>query len=214
MWQNLQSEVDDRLLQVEVFLNSTCRPGYSKHAAMAKGISFVTLYACFEYCVTNLFEEAVREVESSGFGFKDLHFELLSLLLESRISGYRDAGKKKSWQRRIDLFKMFESSMQPSRNETAFPSDGSHFRKEQIQTLWTIFGINQPIGPNPRAGILIGEIVGHRNDIAHGKERAEVIGGRYSKSEVLSKISSLKSLCTYLIQTCESHCINHQNFLR
>ena len=41
----------------------------------------------------------------------------------------------------------------------------------------------------------ISEVVGHRNVIAHGEEKAEDIGRRYTRSEILKMMRQMKSVC-------------------
>lgn len=90
-------------------------------------------------------------------------------------------------------------------NETLFPSNGSHYRPSQLNTIWRVFGIDKPIVPEMIHLGRIEELVENRNAISHGRKTAEEVGRRYSIAELEKRIDDVFALAKYIISTMEDH---------
>lgn len=214
MFTDLQDEINRRCLATERFFDSACRPGDAQVAATAKGIAFVQLYAVYEYTTKRAVQAALQEMRAAAHPVGDLAPELLSLALHTSVSSIIDSGRKTQWNRRMALFTKSCSTDPIDVPDNAFPNDGSHFRIQQLRTIWAIFGITDPVVPTVLMAPLIAELVENRNAIAHGRKTAHEVGRRYSKAEIKRKNDQTKQICTHIVSTIENHCSNPANLMR
>ena len=182
MWIPLRTEVLDRFTAVESYFKATYALGGLIEQS-AKGIAFVQIYAVYEYTARAVVRTAIDTIAAHGHRTQDLIPSLMPLFLDSELTGLKDSPRSGEWERRIGLFERLfgPPSPIPVRN-TAFPNDGSHFRHEQLQTIFDVLGIRRTPAQRRRHLRRIDEVVGHRNAIAHGQEPAAIIGGRYTRA--------------------------------
>lgn len=177
-----------------------------------KGLVFVQMYATYEYSVVNATLSALRHIDSAGIPLGVLRTTLLSALLHPELMSLSDLSIEKSWDRRMELFEKSRATSARPPIDPAFPNDGSHFRPEQLTTIWRILGIPLPVVHEPRMLGRIRELVEHRNAIAHGREPPESIGRRFSVTDLIDRHTDLEKFCTYFFQTLDSHCVNPTNY--
>ena len=214
MFSDLQLEIADRILSAQKFFHGARRLRDGQARATAKGLMFVELYGVYEYTVTGSVREAIVEIKSRAMPINKIRLELLGMVLDSEVRALLDAGRQTAWDRRLKLFQRVNSSDTLDTPDDTFPDDGSHFRVKQLQTIWALFGISKPIVPHGRLFPLIGELVGNRNAIAHGRSTALEVGRRYSTMDIASKISRTRRLCTHIARTLASHCLRTKNLGR
>ena len=131
---------------------------------------------------------------------------VLTLVLDGAFTSVAASGRGKSWEKRLDLVANFESTAPlVSLDNTTFPTDGSHYRVKQLQTIWGVFGLDVPVLPEPRLIGRIEELVENRNAIAHGRRTPEEVGGRYSASEMDKTITDIEGVGTYVVTAMEAH---------
>jgi len=92
-------------------------------------------------------------------------------------------------------------------DNTLFPNDGSHYRANQLRTIWNIFGITLPIVPNIQLIGRIDELVDKRNAIAHGRETARAVGSRHSTAEMEVRFRDTEIIAYYVIDTMNTYCL-------
>jgi MAE_28990/MAE_18760-like HEPN len=215
MFATLQAEVIDRVFRVQQFAAEACDVSKNPHSAIAsKGIVFVQLYALYEYTVTGIVLAGLTELQSHGLQIRDLRAELLCIVLDREIKSASTAAADKRWLKRSELFSRIDSPGDIPILADHFPKDGSHFRADQLRTIWMLFGLACPVVPDPRCLGRIEEMVEHRNAIAHGRERADVIGRRYSDAEITLRINDAQELCLHLIASMQAHCAVAANVRR
>ena len=81
MFSDLQLEVADRLLAVQTFFKTTGRVNNRQAVAMIKGLTFVELYAVYEYTVIGAVREAVLEMKNRSTPINTVRLELLCIAL-------------------------------------------------------------------------------------------------------------------------------------
>lgn len=210
MFLALRNEIESRLLIVQESLAALSRieddSAYSPTVSKClKGLTFVQLYAVYEHCVTSAVQCAIRGLNASGLTLRELRHELLSLALDANCRSLTACGVDRTWEVRIKLMRLTRSADPVSAPETVFPADGSHFRGTQLQTLWELFGIVGPHVPHNRLIGRIEELVELRNGIAHGRMRAEDVGGRFSIGDLRVRHSDTAEICWHLIGALEAH---------
>jgi hypothetical protein len=218
MWSDLRTDVADRILASRRFFRAACRRVGSTHTTQArttaKGLMFVQLYSIYEFTVTSVVRAAIDEMKRRPTPINTIRLELLGIALHPELSAVTDCSVRKMWRTRIELFRRVECPDIINIPDDTFPNDGSHFRPQQIETIWELFGITAPIVPHSYLIGRITEMVGHRNEIAHGRTTADEIGRRFSVRDISKRISDTKKICLYLIKTMELHCSNAANLSR
>jgi hypothetical protein len=206
MFAGLQNEVTSRLSGVEQHFSACCPDDRAMHATISKGMVFVQLYAIHEFSTKGMVKAGISAIKGAQVTFDQMRHETLALLLDKETCSVVDAGRQTAWNCRIELFNRARSTSLIDTADGTFPTDGSHFRLPQTYLIWELFGITAPVLPDVQLTHLIGEIVEHRNAIAHGRATATEIGRRFTHTEILKKIRSMLSIWLYQISTMEQHC--------
>lgn len=205
MWTPLRAEVSSRFAAVEAFFDAT-RDFKGTFGQTAKGLAFIQIYAAYEYTVRAVVRTAVGAITAYNHRADELIPSLMALFLDQELSSLRDCPNPRVWEKRIELFEAIFAGVPAHVHNTVFPVDGSHFRHDQLQTIFDVLGIRRMPAQRRRHLIRIDEVVGHRNDIAHGSVTADAVGKRYSRGEVRHIIRQVRSVCLLLISAVERQC--------
>jgi hypothetical protein len=212
MFSDVVSEVVDRCFRAQQFLKAA--DGLDPMVAKAiKGLTFVKLYAAHEYALTQTYVEAVRVINGYAIPAAWAKNCLFSVGFADHWRSVNSLSPVKSWDTRLKILGFTDSSEALVLSEESFPFDNSHFRVGQIETLWKVLGIVAPFCPSPRHLGWITEIVEHRNAIAHGRDLAENIGGRYTHEELAKAIVGQQEISLHVINVVEAHCSNERSML-
>jgi len=176
-----------------------------------KGLAFVQLYAIYEYAVVQSVIAANRTVSSHKIAHSALRHSLLPLALDSECKSLADCGPSREWDVRRGLMAGSRASDPAAITDTLFPSDGSHFRRRQLNTIWELFGLDSSIVPEPRLLGRIDELVEKRNSVAHGRESAESVGARFSLSDLEARLVDIATVCRHVIESLDSHVSEPRN---
>ena len=208
MFQTLRTEIIERCSAVESHLRQSPRSPMLV-AQMTRGLVFVEVYAIWEYAVRTVTHTAVATIAAHGHSFWDLKPSLLAMYLDPQLESVRTCGLDKVWETRLALFAKFFSK-EPLPIVAIVPHDGSHFRFSQVKMILKTLGISRSITVRRRHPQMVDEIVNHRNAIAHGNETADLVGRRYTYSEVANRIALVRSICLRLILVADEYCSNPQ----
>lgn len=208
MFLQIKAEVEARFAAIESFFRLT-KGFQGDEGATAKGLVFVQTYAAYEYTVSSVVRTAIDAICRHNHRLQDLIPSLLALALDAELNSLRDGGERKVWENRLNLFeKALSKTPFDAIGNSVIPHDGSHFRYTQLQMIFRVFGIKRlPVRRRAHIG-RINEVVGHRNLIAHGTEKASDIGRRYTRAEIAHIAHQMRSVCLLLIQVFDHHCVN------
>ena len=214
MFPALRTEVEGRFGALEAFFKAT-RNLKGHHQAAIKGLMFVQTYAVYEYTVKSVVRETIESIKAHKHRLVDLSPTMMALFLDPEWDSFRDSGRKKEWENRL---RIFERAFSPERVElssgTGLPNDGSHYRYTHLQIIFKVFRIDR-LAVRRKAHIQrIAEVVNHRNEIAHGEEKAEDIGRRFTRSEIRNVMRQMKSVCLLQISVFEVFCADKARHLR
>jgi len=208
MFHIIQRELGERMLVARNFathVHSLEMAGLPL-AATFKGLTFVQLYACYEYVVRGSVQAMLSAISAESPEFRQLKAHVLSLALDARFEATSNCGPRRRWETRIALLDEATSANPASAiPDTAFPSDGSHYRVRQLQTIWRVFGITEPVVPEPKHNGRIDELVENRNAVAHGRRTAEEVGRRYSHQDISDRIDDIDAICLHVLTTVHAH---------
>jgi hypothetical protein len=221
MWPTLVAEIASRYAAAHTYFAAIAGPQGGPavlppppHEVTAKGLIFVQMYAIYEHSVKNIVRLALAEMRGRAMPLNTIRLELMGLVLTPELQSVRDCGAETAWRSRVDLFKRIGAPDAIDVADDVFPSDGSHYRRRQLDTIWELFGLAVPVVHTPRALGLITELVEHRNAIAHGRATAEDVGRRFSRDDCYLRLDLTRDLCTYLATTMETHCSHPPNLTR
>jgi hypothetical protein len=210
MFPAIRQEVERRLLLIQQSLAALAKiesegsfpPDVSR---CLKGLTFVQLYAVYEHCVSSAVQAALREVNASRIALCDLRHELLCLALDDTCRSLEDCRPNRTWKARLILMGKSRSREPARAPEGLFPADGTHFRIDQLRTIWALFGIGAPEVPDNRLIGRIAELVELRNGITHGRLRAEEVGSGVSVQDLESRCADTADICMHVIGSLEEH---------
>lgn len=181
--------------------------GARRAAAVCKGLLFVQLYGAYEYAVSSSVRAALNAVGAESVTCSELRPSLLSLVLDPLWVSVSDVGRRKTWDKRLELIEaMDDDRPMDNWNDALFPDNGSQYREGQLATIWRVFGIGVPTLPELRFRDRIEEVVSNRNAIAHGRLTAGEVGGRYSEADMRERIGDIDAIAHYVIDAMKVHC--------
>ncbi len=173
--------------------------GGDQASRSGKGLIFIQNYAVYEFVVVQSVRSLIISLNTKLLPLSRTRPQLLALALDSEFDSVINGSLKKTWDARSKLLLKSHSSEPVLIHETKFPKDGSHFRVEQLETIWKLFGIPDSPLPSPRLNAHIIEMVDTRNGIAHGTDAPDSVGGRFSVADLEKRINDTELLCTHLI---------------
>ena len=208
MFTDARNEVALRIQEGRTFFSIAVSAGNPSAAATSRGLLFVQLYGVYEYAVGASVQAALDFIRRGLLNCNDLKRSLLSLILDPDWSSARTVGPRKVWEARCRLIdRIHETTPLSSLQDTVlFPTDGSHYRRSQLITIWRVFGITSPIVPQARLLGRIDELVETRNAVAHGRQTAREAGRRHSDQDMQDRITDTDTIARYVIDTMDSHC--------
>ena len=214
MFLALKTEVEARFEAIELFFGET-RGLQGDHAATTKGLMFVQVYAVYEYTVRSVVRVAIDSIKAHNNKLKDLSPSMLALFLDPEWESLKDSGRKTEWENRLNIMeRAFSNDVIGLSSDTKLPHDGSHYRYSHLLLIFKVFGITRLPVRRQQHRQRIDEVVYHRNSIAHGQEKAEDIGRRYSRTEVIHMTRQMKSVCLLQVNVFESFCADSMRYRR
>ncbi len=202
MFEAARQEVDSRCNGAMQLFDAVCATGVRGHQQRAKGVAFVEMYAFYEYAVHSAVKNALSALQVANLPIAALAPGLQALAMNPAMDSVRDSGARKRWISQLQVFQKILRTTADIQLDV-FPTDGSHFRKPQLELIWQLFDVSGRIVPDRRLYPLIGELVERRNAVAHGRERPEDIGRMYSTNDVRKKFRQSRRICRHILTAIE-----------
>ncbi len=171
---------------------------------IAKGLFYVHLYSAIEKTINDLVETTLLMISSKNVLTSHYKPALLSLVLKDSINSVRDCSPSRMIEKSIILFKKTETDDVLHINESILGSLLQNIWMSTIDELFIIFDIGRP-GFTPLERISIDEIVEKRNAIAHGRDSAATVGGRFRTSDLKRKYDATYNIVNRVIDDFENH---------
>lgn len=204
MFDALESEIERHLSQTKDVLISLNKlsndTDYSNFLKIQKGFLFVSFYASIEFTVTNTvarFLELMKDNPNKASNYK--HY-ILCTILHPYFNAMRDCSKSNVWDKRAEFMDVLFSERDITLDSSIFPSDGINITAKQIKDIWKYFHVNGNALPEGIEEFFLMEIKNHRNAIAHGREKAADIGGRFSLDMLDDKRKNIEKLCRHIFE--------------
>lgn len=181
-----------------------------RHLNTCKGLVFVQFYGLIEFTVLKTIEKAIFYINNESLKVSEIKPILLSLALNSHLDSLQNANKKK-WDKRYELFKYIEEDKNILIDSILMPTNGENIQHPQLESIWNIFCIADPIYNDIRFKSRLKEIASNRINIAHGNVAASDIGAGLTIVELLDRLNEVSAFCSYFVSTFETY-IRSQNF--
>lgn len=214
MFKDVLSESTDRILQSTAILHQIKEIESAPVKSIVdlnriqKGMLFVTLYASIEYTVTNCCFNFLTILQSKEYIPSQYKDNLLCVILDSNFKSVIDSGKKTVWKRKSELIESVFSANKTTIDNTVMPINGFNIGITELKDVWSFFHIPEPVIPDEENSWYLNEIKGHRNAIAHGREKATEIGKRYTFVELEKRHNFVSMLCSHIVSAFDSHTKN------
>jgi len=206
MYQTVELGVSDRLSQSKEIISHISslellepEAQNSKLMKIQKGYLFVSLYSSIEYTVTSVVSRYLEILKQGQLKPMEYQRYLLCAVLDSNFKAIDGSGKKKVWDKKKDFFDSLFSSEPVPIDESVFPTDGSNISHKQIEDVWGIFNIEGEPIPEGINTWALNEIKDNRNAIAHGREKAADVGGRYTAAILNQRVTDVETLCFHIV---------------
>ncbi|MEC5210274.1 hypothetical protein RCH20_001345 [Psychrobacter sp. PL15] len=203
MYQSLELEITDRLNQSKELIRHISNLELDNQnfelIKIQKGYLFVSLYSSIEYTITSVVSRYLEILKQEQLKPMDYQRYLLCAVLDGKFNALVGSGKKKIWDKKKEFFDALFSSEPVDIDDSVFPTDGINISNKQIEDIWGIFHLGgQPVPEGINIWVL-NEIKEHRNAIAHGREKASDIGGRYTFSTLNQRVIDIERLCFHIV---------------
>lgn len=205
MFSAVSSQSNDRIRQASLLLShakllESQNPQESDELVkVQKGLVFVALYSSIEFSVTASVSNLLTLIQANPQKPLAYRKHLLCSLLNSELNAVTNSGKKNIWSKKADLFDRIFSETPVIVDNAVFPTDGINIGYSQLEEIWTMFHLPLPVLPDGVYPLLLNQIKEHRNAIAHGREKAASIGGRFTTKELERQLRDVDLLCSHII---------------
>src|SRR4029077_13823588 len=99
MFAPIASEIASRLQVMREFVSllGTLQTSHPNQTSTSKGLTFIELYATYEYTVRGAVQATILSLRSAPVSIRQLRRELLSLVLEPYWSAAANTGRARIW---------------------------------------------------------------------------------------------------------------------
>lgn len=196
------------LMQQILRLESDADPAADEILKIQKGMLFVSMYASIEFTITSAASEFLAVLQAAPAAPRNYQAALLTVILNGEFNSVSDSATKRRWASKAALVEAIFSQTPCTIDNDVFPAEGTNISLEQLNSVWQhlrLPGDSLPTGVSPW---VVGEIKEHRNAIAHGRERASVIGSRFSVATLESRCRNVEAICAHIVMSFEGHLQN------
>jgi hypothetical protein len=172
----------------------------------AKGLIFVQLYGIIEYTVTSTVAKCISYINNEHIEISKIKPIIMSMALNPELDSLIQVGSKK-WEKRHKVFQKLEQDTIVYIADDIIPTDGKNIHHPQLESIWKIFCLSDPIFHDNSFRGRLQDIVTNRVNIAHGNLAAAEIGARVTTQELKDRLDEVSTFCTYFISTLEDYTI-------
>lgn len=172
------------------------------HAAQ-KGLFIVCLYGLIEFSITSLIRTAVVHINSVQVRHDHLAPDLMPMVCEPVFTAAEAVRGENKWRRRQEVIKLSGTSTACQIRDGILGAEVMNTGRSTIELVFSLFAIDVSPIPNPVVGIYLEEIRERRNAVAHGRESAADVGGRFSAAELGTRLRQYEDLVTHMVVSFE-----------
>lgn len=215
MFSDINSESTRRLTEAKSLIilikNEELIRSLNLESKTYKGAFFVLLYGALEYTITAVVQRCINILNEKQCDIHTLKPTLYSLIFHNECNAIMEARNKK-WTKRYELFSQLKGEKIAHIEDSLFPTSLGNIKINELTSIWNTFGITHDVITKPPIIGRLSTLADHRNAIAHGRELASTIGGRYTTSELEKFYDDISEYCSYIISVFEDY-TNNEDFL-
>ena len=220
MFSAVNNDSIQRLIEAKELINicndTNLKLGDHYNDRILMGSVYVLIYGALEYTITHCVFRTIELLNNESLKLYDVLPTLWGLIYNSDCDRIETAGTNKQWENRYKLFVHFtKSEMVQHISDKLFPSSNGNIKETQLQRVWDTFGLKSPMFEpgfeSVNSDLLT--LANGRMAIAHGRERASVIGGATSITELNNLYDSISRYCSYLI-SCFTKYMHDKEYLQ
>lgn len=179
-------------------------------AAILRGMFFVHLYGALEYAVSLSVQVLLQEITRLAISFSHFEHLVFAVALDPEFKSIVDTGWDSKLEKRRLLLQKQLSMDSCALNDTVF--------HDQLQNVWTrtldqVFEnlcITADSVPEIRMRGYVDELVTHRNEIAHGRSSASVVGRLKSSGDLEERIKAVSQIIDHVIINFDDYLTNRE----
>jgi hypothetical protein len=168
---------------------------------MMRGLFFVQLYGTFEAIILMTMVALLRSIKSMAPEAQDIENTFYVVALSSNWKSIKDQGYRKIFSQMRNFFDFQKSEKLCEIDENLFSLYLQNISGSAIEELYVALGMELDLPISTR--VLLNELVDNRNKVAHGRESAAVVGGRYSINDLQNKFGQVQEFTLSFIDTIE-----------
>lgn len=198
-YSTLKTQVSSRFNEVQVFLNFITSQEPSNpvdptpmEVKIMRGLFYVHLYGALEKSVNEVVQYTLSLISSKAV--KHNHFQLAfsTISVGNKLKALKDSGYKKFLSKSIEIFDQVSCTNICQIDETTFSNYLQNIWVNTLEEVRLAFGMAaMTISPQERA--TINEIVEKRNEVAHGRESALIVGERHRTDVLRVKLQIIQN---------------------
>lgn len=208
MFSDINNESIRRLTEakslVQLIKNENLIRSLNLDSKVYKGVFFVLLYGALEYTITAVVQRSISILNDKKYDIHALKPTLYSLIFHKECNAIMDA-KDKKWTKRYELFSQLGKTKIAHIEDYLFPTSSGNIKYNQLESIWNTFGITNDVVTNVKIKGRLAALADNRNAIAHGRELASTIGGRYTIREIEYIYDDISTYCSYIITVFEDY---------
>ena len=167
-----------------------------------KGLSFILLYGCIEYSVTESVRVTETVISLQNLSLNQIKPTLITRFLHKDFDALHNVGRKQKWQKRLDFMQRLISDSIITENicdNLELPTDGQNIRSTQLKSIFDTFSITTEL-LTPKWRGRLKDIVDNRNAIAHGNKTASMVGKTIFITDLQERIKEVNQFCAEFIE--------------
>lgn len=217
MFSDINAESTRRLTEAKSLVllikNANLIQSLNLDSKVYKGTFFVLLYGALEYTITAVVQRCISILNKKQYDIHVLKPTLYSLIFHKECNAIMDARDKK-WTKRYELFSQLGRTRIANIEDCLFPTSTGNIKYNQLKSIWETFGITNNIVTDIRIKGQLATLADNRNAIAHGRELASVIGGRYTIRDIECIYNDISKYCSYIITVFEDYITNEMYLIK
>ena len=182
----------------------------AEYAAILRGLFFVHLYGTFEYSITLSVQVLLQEITKVGVPYGGIEHLLHVVALDADFKSIVDAGGEKKWTKRKELLKRQISPDPCCLNDTVFDHMLQNVWYQTLDAIFDYLCIPQKPVPEDRFIGYIDDIVGNRNEVAHGDSSASKVGRLTTSSEHEKRLDAITQVVNHVTICFDEYLMNRK----
>jgi hypothetical protein len=174
-------------------------------ASILRGLFYVHLYGALEYAMSLSVQVLLQEITKVAVPYS--HFEHLMhvIALDADFQSMVDSGWESKFPKRRQLLEKQISGAACSLNDTVFDNQLQNLWFKTLSSVFEYLRIPADPVPERRMQGYVGEIVNYRNEVAHGRSSASVIGRIVSSPELEVRLKAVREIIDYVMINFEDY---------